>query len=472
MVQAATSRAVEVRASALSREALRYGVKELARRAGVSTELFNTWRFEFGESGATTVFVRSGSSRRVDFPAMPAAIWADVLAGRFRVSSAYWMKPPAAGLQSAIPDFRIPFSSSERKHVGALFSHPQPDAVECAVNLPIATVLTLARFEETLPSPRDEHGRFRTTSSVAWSEGFHDRPIVDEFGLAFEQALRALMPGWAPAERQFRLMLGHDVDEIGLPFNLHSSIAHTLRRKSPASTVRDLLAPALGTETAYMRFLREIASLSLRHNLSSTIYWKYSKKGPHDTGYDSLHPKLRGAIRAFREMGIGVGIHPGYETYRRPGRFAHEVTVLTSLLDTRRVGGRQDFLRWDPSCWTLWESEGLAYDASVGFADAIGFRAGTALPYRPWLLAENREARLLEIPLTAMDSALRGYMRLGADDALLQLRHLVERCRVVGGVFHLVWHNTTMMDRGYARIYRTLLQELSGTPGYSADEHI
>jgi hypothetical protein len=265
-------------------------------------------------------------------------------------------------------------------------------------------------------------------------------------------------------------MLGHDVDEIGLPFNFRSAIAHTLRRKSPASTVRDLLAPALGTDTAYMRFLREIVSLSLRHKLNSTIYWKCSVKGPHDTGYDPRDPKLREAIETFRDAGVGVGIHPGYETYKRRERFVFEVTALTSLLGTRQVGGRQDFLRWDPSCWISWESERLVYDASVGFADAIGFRAGTAIPYRPWLFAENREARLLEIPVTAMDSALRGYMKLNANDALSGIRRMVERCRAVGGVFHLVWHSTTMMDRGYAKAYRTLVEELSGAPGFSSGE--
>jgi hypothetical protein len=143
---------------------------------------------------------------------------------------------------------------------------------------------------------------------------------------------------------------------------------------------------------------------------------------------------------------------------------------VTALLGTRRVGGRQDFLRWDPSCWQLWEAEGLAYDASVGFADTNGFRAGTSIPYRPWLLAENREARLVEIPMTAMDSALRGYGKLEPHDALSRLRRLVERCRAVGGVFHLVWHNTTMMDRGYANVYRTLIQELAGTPGFTSDD--
>lgn len=143
---------------------------------------------------------------------------------------------------------------------------------------------------------------------------------------------------------------------------------------------------------------------------------------------------------------------------------------MTELLGTRNVGGRQDFLRWTPNDWVGWESEGLLYDASVGFADFVGFRAGTAYPYRPWLLSENREARLLEIPIVAMDTTLHGYMRLDPHQALEKLRNCVARCRVVGGVFHLIWHNTKMMHPGYSKTYKTLIEELSGSKRYEMED--
>ncbi len=84
---------------------------------------------------------------------------------------------------------------------------------------------------------------------------------------------------------------------------------------------------------------------------------------------------------------------------------------------------------------------------------------------------KNRAAQITEIPIVAMDSALRGYMQLTADEALTRLRRCVATCRAVNGVFHLVWHSTTMMDSGYARAYEILLGELAGTPGYTAVDH-
>ncbi len=119
------------------------------------------------------------------------------------------------------------------------------------------------------------------------------------------------------------------------------------------------------------------------------------------------------------------------------------------------MGGRQDFLRWKPATWVAWEAAGLAYDASVGFADRIGFRAGTAHAYHPWLLSENREARLLEIPIVAMDSTLRGYMRLEPDEALAALRALWSA--VASWEAFFIWFGTTprcatLVTRGFMEI--------------------
>ncbi len=374
------------------------------------------------------------------------------------------MSPEPRRFAKDLPDFVVPYAQSEGAEIGPLFTRVGQDAIDCAENLPLATVFVLSRFEETLPAQRDGHGRFRTSATVAWIGGFHERAVVDEWGFAFAQALQALLPSWTPADPEFRVMLGHDVDEIGLPFNFRSAMAHTLRRRTPSATVRDLASPFLGTDTAYLQLLREIVALSTKYSLRSTIYWKCSAKGAHDTGYDLRHSRLRAVCAQFRKQGMFLGVHPGYETYLNRERFSAEIRLITETLGTRNLGGRQDFLRWDPSVWSWWESEGLLYDASVGYPDAVGFRAGTCHPYHPWLLKENRQAQLFEVPVIAMDSALRGYMQLPAEEALQRLRALVQKCRFLNGVFQLVWHSTTMMDPAYAAVYRSLVEDLAGAP--------
>jgi hypothetical protein len=447
------------------RPATVYGIKELGRRAGASEAFIQSWRIEFEYPGSISVYVKPGTRRRIRFLQASREFWKEIRKGLFKTSVAQWMRPPGEAC-ALIPDFKIPFSSSDFEDVGPLFRTAGADCIECPVDLAASAVLTMSRFEETLSHPRDEHGRFSACSSIAWRDGFLHRPIVDEYGLALAQALAHLLPGWQPAQRRLRVKLGHDVDEIGIPFSIRSSTGHILRRGRPGAAVRDVLALFAGLETAYLADLRRIVELSLERGIDSAVYWKASIRGPHDRGYDPRDARIAKMIAAFRARGGEMGIHPGYETFGSPERFCAEVSALRELLGEQSVGGRQDFLRWSPKTWDLWDSEGLAYDASVGYADQVGFRAGTSYPYRPWLFSQRREAELLEIPLIAMDSTLQSYMKLGADEALQKLRECVARCRAVGGVFTLLWHNTRMMEREYTMIYRMLLDELAGSDRY------
>ena len=447
------------------RTAVAYAVRELARRATVSPDLFRRWQIEIDDHGFVNVFVLPGTNRRIRFPRAESRFWNNLRARGFRTSTATWMSGPGP-FPDLLPDFKIPFSTADRTDVGPLFVAEGSGCVECPVDLLASTLLTLARFQETLATPRDEHGRFTAYSSVAWRDGFLHRPIVDEYGLALEQALTYLLPGWRPRERRLRVKLGHDVDEIGIPFNFRSMLGHTLRRRRPAGTLRDLLAPATGIDTTYQLMLRRIVNLSCDRGLDSAVYWKASVRGRNDTGYDPRHPRILSLIEALRSRGIEMGIHPGYETFQSPEKFCAEVSLLRELLGEQRLGGRQDFLRWNPKTWVHWESLGLAYDASVGFADHIGFRAGTSIPFHPWLLSQCREAKLLEIPLLAMDATLDSYMEIDPEEALVRLRDCVARCRAVGGVFTLLWHNTKFFQSCYANIYQRLLDELAGSGRY------
>lgn len=462
--------AVETRIRIEERErlpymAIVYAIKELARRAGVSAELFATWRVATEESEFVSVFVEPGTQRRIRFPRADLWLWKDLHARQFRTSSAECMHDPGKKFAS-LPNFQIPFSSDQRADIGPLFVPAGRDCVDCAVDLLTSVVLTLARFEETFDGPRDTHGRFSAFSSIAWRGGFLHRPIVDEYGIALEQAVSHLLPGWKPSERHLRVKLGHDVDEIGVPFSVRNVLGHTLRRKLPLATIRDFAAPWTNIDNTYEMLLRKLVRLSRDRRLDSAVYWKAQIPGTPNTTYDFRHKRVRRLIAELHAQGIELGLHPSYATFEATHALRSEVSAVRALLNEDFIGGRQDFLRWSPKTWVEWDALGLAYDASVGFADHIGFRAGTCFPYRPWLLSEGREADLLEIPLLAMDSTLFGYMRLSAEQALERLRDCVARCRLVGGVFTLLWHNSTLMDSKCSAVYEALLDELAGTAGY------
>lgn len=444
-----------------------YGLKELARRAGVNSKVYSLWTVRNEGVGWLDVYVGAQKDKCIRFPLMEESEWKEVQKGKWHTRTAQWMHQPASHISALIPDFKVPFAPAERANGQVLFQQTSPNQIKCNFALPEITLLILSRFEESLPHATDLHGRFEAKSSIAGQEGFLKRPIVDEYGMAFEQALSALLPEWKPEKRKLRVKISYDVDEIGIPFSLRTAVGHTLRRNKISGTIQDLFSLVSRLEPAYLQCLRETVSLAVENAVPFAVNWKASEKGKYDTGYNPRDPRILSFISELRELGAEIGIHPSYKTYDSESLFKKEVTRLREVLRETNVGGRQDFLRWNPKNWRVWETCQLAYDNSLGFADQIGFRAGTAYPYRPWWWQEERELNLLEIPLQAMDSTLFYYCNMNAEQALHALRDCINRCRIVGGVFSLAWHNTTFMNSTQTNVYKQILRELAGTEGFN-----
>ncbi|HTU71433.1 MAG TPA: polysaccharide deacetylase family protein [Candidatus Baltobacteraceae bacterium] len=431
--------------------ALLYALRELGRRAGAGAREVRRWRVAV-EADRTVLFPDPNSQRRIVFPVDRS-------------------KPERIGALCAHepsryePDIVVPFE--ERTAGGPLFVACAPDEIECRGDILTATLWTLARVEERGAGTLDEHGRFRAAASIAARCECLERPIVDEYGLAFGQALTALMPGWKPAPRCLRVKLSHDIDRIGYPRRLRSTGALLLRYRNLPAFVRELISFTGAARPAYLEAVLQTAAISAQRRLDSAFYFKAALRTTQwDTGYDLLQPPIRRVIEHLVEGGCEIGLHPGYDTFHSQTMLDAEVSHLRGLVGGVPIGGRQHYLRWDCSTWLAWERAGLAYDSTLGYAEAMGFRAGTSIPYHPWSIEEDRELALLEVPLIVMDCTPIDYMRLEPERALARISAIVERTAAVGGVFTLLWHNASVIEPPYAKLYPRILDLLGAAQNY------
>lgn len=444
-------------------EVRRYAIKELARRAGVSQEFFQRWIIQVSPV-ETTISFGQETNAKIRFLHGPEAGFVRHLTVDIPVGRAEW--PTTTQVGTVARDLIIPFCRSCHNQ-SPLYQAAPDGGMNCNLDILASIALTLSRVEETFRPRLDVHGRFPATSSLAFREQFLERPILDEHGLAFRQALTSLLPGWRPEQPVFRVKLTHDIDDVGVPFQLRSALAHTFKRRSPSATVRDLFARISSSDPMELSLVRKLAEISKGRGLHSAFFWKSSPRTPYDSGYPLYDPKILRMIGELRKNNFEVGVHPSYNTFHHRENLAREIGELKSALDEDFPGGRQHYLRWSPQTWLDWESCGLRYDSSVGFADQIGFRAGTSLPFQPWCWAENRELDLIEVPLILMDCTLVKYMRLNIHEGLERVRALVRRVQETGGVFTLLWHNTPLLDPDYNGWYEAILDFLAGAKAYN-----
>jgi hypothetical protein len=317
----------------------------------------------------------------------------------------------------------------------------------------------LARVEER-DGPSDEHGRFR----AEWSR-------LDPLDPPLERLRRRL----GLRDDGFAVALTHDVDTPWrwTPIGLRGSAARLKRnvlqaRAAPAFREATALAAApvhrvRGTDPNW-RF-REILE---RERSGSTFFVLAGHNDPHDGAapqrYDELRPRL---VETVREAGGEIGLHGSYTAADDPQRLVDEHARLEALAGPVR-GHRYHYLRVDPH--RNLTRLPFRYDTTLGFPDAVGFRAGIARPFHPWDFERDAPAEILEIPLAAMDATLaeERYLGLSAKRAALQLRTLVDWAASNGGAFAVLWHPDRfdpLTSGGWDRLYWKFLDEVQARGG-------
>jgi len=184
-------------------------------------------------------------------------------------------------------------------------------------------------------------------------------------------------------------------------------------------------------------------------------------KGP---SYDALRPRL---VETILETGAEIGLHGSYTAADHRERLAQEKAKLEALAGTVE-GHRFHYLRGDPHRNIA--SLPFRYDTTLGFPDAVGFRAGIARPFFPWDFERDAPADVLEIPLAAMDATLaeERYLGLSAKRAWPQLNALLDWGAANGGAFAILWHPDRfdpLSSGGWDSLYSRVLDGVQARGG-------
>jgi peptidoglycan/xylan/chitin deacetylase (PgdA/CDA1 family) len=328
----------------------------------------------------------------------------------------------------------------------------------------------LARVEER-NGARDEHDRFPAASSC-----------LDPLDPPLERLRRELgtkPPRWGGA--RFAVALTHDVDSPWKWTRLGLKGA-AARAKSDlvggrfGSGLRELrglagapLHKASGTDP-FWSFDRILAD-ERRYGASSTFFLladhAHELDGRAGEQYDRLRPRL---VETLLDAGAEVGLHGSYSAADDSARISAEKETLEKLAGSVQ-GQRYHFLRLDPhrNLGQL-EAAGFVYDSTLGFSDALGFRAGIAHPFRPWDFDRESPRDLVEVPLAAMDVTLSAerYLGLSAREADERLRALLDWAAENGGGFAVLWHSEqydSALLPGWDRLYKRLIEDVQRRGG-------
>lgn len=335
----------------------------------------------------------------------------------------------------------------------------------------------LARYEEAASAERDEHGRFPACASLPYRAGFLSRAVVNEYADFLLACMKRLWPSITAADRQFRVRLSCDVDSPvtgwarSLGSTLRKSTSDIVRRRSLGEAYQTL---RLHRDHRVGRYERDphftfewIHGACDRAGLRAAFYFIVDRSSrEYDGCYSVDEPFIRSLMRSLHERGHEIGLHGSYHSYDSGTRLREEAEKLRRLLaeegiERDAIGGRQHYLRWrTPRTGRYQEAAGLAYDSTLGFADAPGFRCGTCYEYPLYDLEERRTLDIVERPLVLMEQSVLSpkYLNLGVARGLEKMLELKEVCRKHRGSFTVLWHNSSLSTPHEREAYLTLLE--------------
>jgi peptidoglycan/xylan/chitin deacetylase (PgdA/CDA1 family) len=309
----------------------------------------------------------------------------------------------------------------------------------------------LSRLEER-SGPRDAHWRFVPSASA-----------FDPSDPPLERLRESLgVPAPRPLGAQFAVALTHDVDVVWRWTRRGVKGALWRARRGDVRQLLDLarapLHRARGTDP-WWRF-RELIDAERERGARSTFFVLGGHGAPED-GAD-WGPLRAWLVETLRGAGVEIGLHPSYRAAEDPSLVEAERRALEALAGPVE-GTRYHYLRVDP--FRNLVPLPFRYDSSLGYADALGFRAGLARPFRPWDHDRNAPAEIVELPTAAMDATLAEphYLGLRPFEAERRLATLLDRAAELGAVFSLIWH-TERFDpataRGWDRVYFRLIDAI------------
>ena len=318
----------------------------------------------------------------------------------------------------------------------------------CAVDHVGSVYRLLLLHDEAGVKRRNRLGVFETGDLPEARRALTSAALVENHVLAFceETGLQASTVGW-PEGKAYCVLLTHDTDagrlgalpEIAL--NLVKGSMRLDRRRL------QLVRAGLGVkleEDPYFTF-PVWSKVLAEYAVPSAFYLSVAvpgRRGLHDVRSDVLdYPTVMvDRIRAMAESGSEIGLHAAIGSKDDIDIFLHDKARIESEFGPV-FGVRHHYwsIDWrEPfRTYRMHENAGFRYDMSMAWHDSVGFRPGTALPYRPFDPVRRRPLDLYVIPTAVLDDHV---VSKGSVEGHQSFADVKDEARRVGGILCLDWH--------------------------------
>lgn len=311
-----------------------------------------------------------------------------------------------------------------------------------------ATFYFLTRYEEYVLPNRDAHLRFEGKYSLAYKNGFINRPIIDEWAYAIAKTIKAKYNNFEIKDRKFKLIPTLDIDR---PYHYRTD---SLLKK----TAKIIL---VGFKKDPFDVYQMVKNWDKSFGVQTLYFFLLGNKHENDVAPNMQNKLFKNLLKQIAKQ-HEVGIHPSYFSFLNSSEVVKEKAILENMITKPIHKSRQHYLLLSlPKTYEALINAGISKDYTLAFADVAGFRASTCTAFYWYNLSTEKTTHLKLYPTAVMDQTLKRYMALSIDEANHLLEELIANVKAVNGTFISLWHNESINNfkswKGWQAVYLKML---------------
>lgn len=312
----------------------------------------------------------------------------------------------------------------------------------------------LSFLQEYVDYHPDQHGRFPYAESLQKYFNCIDQNLVVKYFDALISSVPLFSEHAAIQKKPSAFFLSHDIDSLYKGLGDHFNF---LVKKGRIGVLLQMMFNHYVRTPDYMQ-LDKILKIESEYDVRSTFFWIVNhgrgNRKIENADYIISDAKVVHAMDAISQSRSVNGLHKSFS------RDSYAAELRKGGRHISPVNRNHYLLAELPDTFDALERDGIQLDATMGFADAIGFRNNYGWPVRPFHLKEKRPYAYMEVPLTIMDSTLKYYLKQDSHAARKTIFDFLENNRT-NALISLLWHNNYFFDRmdtGWLQLYKDLLQ--------------
>lgn len=319
----------------------------------------------------------------------------------------------------------------------------------------------LSGYEEFLNKKRDTFDRFLYQYSHYLGEDVYKLPYVEIYR---DILIRQLNDIGILCKRinvwngELGTFITHDVDGVYKYRSTIKSLAKIFLKPNKFK-FNELIRSKINIKSdPYFNGFYRLLDAAENFNFKTTFFLITSSTCKLDDFYRFHDKPISNIINVIRYRRSEIGLHGSLASYNDKEKLMSEKKLLS-----KSHGIRQHYLKYDINCTSSIHNSCFGYDTSLGFADMIGFRRGTCLPFKIFDLANEKSLEIFEFPLLLMDQTLKSYMLLNMSEALDKAIELIDIVKKYHGLFTVLWHPGNCSDEWtewFSYVYLGILEYL------------